>query len=242
MATALKSKQENENITKVFLKNTVSDISHQLKTPLAALSMYNEIIQNEPYNGETVNIFAQKSVIAIDRIEHLIRNLLKLTRLDAGGIEFHKADYTMGEVVAQSVRELTDRAENEHKSIKITGDEYDIINCDIEWTREAIGNIVKNALDHTAKGAIISISWERTALMFRISISDNGIGIADEDVHHIFKRFYRSKNSLDTQGIGLGLSLAKSIVEGQDGTITVQSQRNIGTTFVLSFPINLTKL
>lgn len=236
MATALKAKQETETEAREFLKGTVSDISHQLKTPLAALSMYQEIIQNEPDNTETVKTFSQKSTAALGRIEHLIKTLLKLTRLDAGGIEFHKSEYMIGEVVSQSVEELSDRAKNENKELQISGNQKDIIRCDMEWTREAVGNIVKNALDHTKAGGMIQISWDETPLMFRISVSDNGDGIDEEDIHHIFKRFYRSKNSLDTQGIGLGLPLAKSIVEGQGGTISVQSEIGAGTTFVLSFP------
>lgn len=236
MATALKAKQETETEAREFLKGTVSDISHQLKTPLAALSMYQEIIQNEPDNIETVKTFSQKSTAALGRIEHLIKTLLKLTRLDAGGIEFHKSEYMIGEVVSQSVEELGDRAKNENKELKISGNEKNIIQCDMEWTREAVGNIVKNALDHTKAGGMIQISWDETPLMFRISVSDNGDGIDEEDIHHIFKRFYRSKKSLDTQGIGLGLPLAKSIVEGQGGTISVQSEIGAGTTFVLSFP------
>lgn len=236
MATALKAKQETETEAREFLKGTVSDISHQLKTPLAALSMYQEIIQNEPGNTETVKTFSQKSTAALGRIEHLIKTLLKLTRLDAGGIEFHKSEYMIGEVVSQSVEELSDRAKNENKELQISGNQKDIIRCDMEWTREAVGNIVKNALDHTKAGGMIQISWDETPLMFRISVSDNGDGIDEEDIHHIFKRFYRSKKSLDTQGIGLGLPLAKSIVEGQGGTISVQSEIGAGTTFVLSFP------
>ena len=99
----------------------------------------------------------------------------------------------------------------------------------------AIGNIVKNALDHTQSGGTVHITWEHTPAMLRIFISDNGNGIAPEDIHHIFKRFYRSKHSLDTQGIGLGLPLAKSIVEGQGGIISVQSEINTGTIFTISF-------
>ena len=107
--------------------------------------------------------------------------------------------------------------------------------CDMEWTGEAIGNIVKNALDHTQVGGIVRITWNRTPAMFQIFISDNGSGIAPEDIHHIFKRFYRSKHSIDTQGIGLGLPLAKSIIEGQGGVISVQSESGKGTLFTLSF-------
>lgn len=236
MATALRAKQETELQAREFLKSTVSDISHQLKTPIAALSMYQEIIQNEPDNTEMVRTFSKKSVAALGRMEHLIKTLLKLTRLDAGGIVFRKSEYMIGEVIAQSVEELYDRAENERKKLRITGDERELIFCDIEWTREAIGNIVKNALDHTQPDGIIQISWDQTPLMFRIFVSDNGSGIEQEDIHHIFKRFYRSKNSLDKQGIGLGLPLARSIAEGQGGTVSVQSKIGEGTTFILSFP------
>lgn len=107
----------------------------------------------------------------------------------------------------------------------------------MEWTSEAIGNIVKNALDHTGSGGVIRITWEQTPAMVRISVTDNGDGIAPEDIYHIFKRFYRSKNikNMKTTGIGLGLPLAKSIVEGQGGVISVQSERHHGTTFTLSF-------
>ena len=237
MATALKAGLETENNTKVFLKNTISDISHQLKTPLAALSMYNEIIQEEPDNIETVKTFSEKSLAAVGRMESLIKTLLKLTRLDAGGIEFHKDMYAIGEIISGACEELTDRAKMEQKEIKITGNVKDMIKCDIEWTREAVGNIVKNALDHTTEGGIVSISWEKTPLMFRISIADDGRGIADEDIYHIFKRFYRSKNALDTHGAGLGLPLAKSIAEGQGGTIAVKSREGEGTVFTLSFPL-----
>ena len=134
-----------------------------------------------------------------------------------------------------SINELTTRAKNENKEIQIEGDDEQQLICDLDWTSEAIGNIVKNALDHTQDGGIIRIIWERTPAMFRILISDNGTGIAPEDIHHIFKRFYRSKHSLDTQGIGLGLPLAKSIIEGQGGVIAVQSEIGNGTTFTLSF-------
>ena len=124
------------------------------------------------------------------------------------------------------------------RQFQIVDGEQQLI-CDMEWTGEAIGNIVKNALDHTQAGGIVRITWERTPAMFRIFISDNGNGIVPEDIYHIFKRFYRSKHSLDTQGIGLGLPLAKSIIEGQNGVISVQSEVGKGTLFTLSFLTDL---
>ena len=235
LATMLQAKNDTEQKTKEFLKNTISDISHQLKTPLSALQMYQEIIENEPDNPETVKEFSFKLGTALKRIEQLIQSMLKITRIDAGSIYFEKSNYSIPNILSHAISELTTRANNEKKEIVINGDWDQMLYCDIEWTGEAVGNIVKNALDHTDAGGKITISWERTPAMIRIFITDNGHGIAQEDIHHIFKRFYRSKNTSGSQGIGLGLPLAKAIVEGQGGILSVQSERLQGTTFTLSF-------
>ena len=235
LATMLQAKNETEQKTKEFLKNTISDISHQLKTPLSALMMYQEIIENEPDNPETVKEFSFKIGTALKRIEQLVQSMLKITRIDAGSIYFEKSNYSIPNILNHAINELTTRANNEKKEIVINGDLEQMLYCDIEWTGEAIGNIVKNALDHTDAGGKITISCERTPVMIRIFITDNGHGIAGEDIHHIFKRFYRSKNTSDSQGIGLGLPLAKAIIEGQGGILSVQSERLQGTTFTLSF-------
>ena len=235
LATMLQAKNDTEQKTKEFLKNTISDISHQLKTPLSALMMYQEIIENEPDNPETVKEFSFKIGTALKRIEQLIQSMLKITKIDAGSIYFEKSNYSISNILNHAINELTTRANNEKKEIVINGDLEQMLYCDIEWTGEAIGNIVKNALDHTDAGGKITISCERTPVMIRIFITDNGHGIAGEDIHHIFKRFYRSKNTSDSQGIGLGLPLAKAVVEGQGGILSVQSERLQGTTFTLSF-------
>lgn len=235
LASALKAKGEAEYKAKEFLKNTISDISHQLKTPLAALSMYNEIIMEEPDNPETITEFSQKTAAALERMEQLIQSLLKITRLDAGSITFEKVPHQVSEIVEKAIENLATRAVREEKQIVVNGQPDEQLICDLQWTSEAIGNIVKNALDHTNSGGHIRISWEKSPVMIRLKITDDGTGIAPEDIHHIFKRFYRSKNSKDTQGVGLGLFLAKSIVEGQGGTLSVQSVLNRGTTFTLSF-------
>ncbi len=235
LATMLQAKNDTEQKTKEFLKNTISDISHQLKTPLSALQIYQEIIENEPDNPETVKEFSFKIGTALKRIEQLIQSMLKITRIDAGSISFEKSNYSIPNILSHAISELTTRANHEKKEIVIGGDLEQMLYCDIQWTGEAIGNIVKNALDHTDTGGKITISCERTPSMIRIFITDNGHGIAGEDIHHIFKRFYRSKNTSDSQGIGLGLPLAKAIVEGQGGILSVQSEPLQGTTFTLSF-------
>lgn len=235
LATMLQAKNDTEKKAKEFLKSTISDISHQLKTPLAALVMYQEIIANEPDNPETVKAFSLKTETALKRMEHLIQAMLKITRIDTGNISFEKSNYSISNILDHAVSELATRAYNEKKEIIVDGNSEQMLYCDLEWTSEAIGNIIKNALDHTGTGGKIVISWKQSPAMVRIFITDNGQGIAPEDIHHIFKRFYRSKHSSDRQGIGLGLPLAKAIVEGQGGILSVQSELLRGTTFTLSF-------
>lgn len=235
LATMLQSKNDSDRKSRDFLKSTISDISHQLKTPLAALTMYQEIIKDESDNPVIIKEYAAKMEAALNRMEQLIQSMLKITRLDAGSIAFEKAYYTLSNVITNATNDLTTRAEKENKEIRIEGDLSLQLFCDVDWMAEAIGNIVKNALDHTDAGGKIHISCERTPAMLRICIADNGHGIAPEDMHHIFKRFYRSKKTLQTQGIGLGLPLAKAIVEGQGGLISVQSDYLQGTAFTLSF-------
>lgn len=235
LAMILQSKNETEQQAKEFLKHSISDISHQLKTPLAALTMYQEIIADEPEHPDTVREFSTKMSVSLRRMEYLIQSMLKITRLDTGNITFEKQTFSVAELVSQSIRELTTRAVRESKQILVDGDTGQHLVCDRDWTCEAIGNIIKNALDHTDAGGTVRVHWEHTPAMLRIFISDNGSGIAPEDIHHIFKRFYRSKRSLDIPGIGLGLPLAKSIIEGQGGIVSVQSDPGAGTTFILSF-------
>lgn len=234
LATMMQAKKETDHKTKEFLKNTISDISHQLKTPLAALMMYQEIIETEPDNADTVREFSKKIGTALKRMEQLILSMLKITRLDTGNILFEKKSYFVQELVENAINELTTRAAHENKQIIVKGTPNQTIICDMDWTSEAIGNLVKNALDHTEPGGIIHITWECTPTMIRVLVSDNGNGIAPEDIHHVFKRFYRSRHSLNMPGIGLGLPLAKSIIEGQGGFLSVQSVLHEGTTFSVS--------
>ena len=162
LATMLQAKNDTEQKTKEFLKSTISDISHQLKTPLAALMMYQEIIENEPDNRETVKDFSLKIGTALKRIEQLIQAMLKITRIDAGSISFEKSNYSISNILSHAISELTTRANNEKKEIIIDGNLEQMLYCDIEWTSEAIGNIIKNALDHTGKGGKVTISWKQT--------------------------------------------------------------------------------
>lgn len=235
LSLSLRAKSDMEHKTKTFLRDMISNISHQLKTPLAALSMYTEIILEEPENEEAVRNFAGKSVLSIERMEQLIQSLLKMARLDTGNIVFEKKQCLVSEIVGRAVNDLSQRAKREDKKILTEGLREEMLFCDEEWTKEAVGNLVKNALDHTQTGGVIVISFQKTPVAARLMVKDNGCGIAQEDIYHIFKQFYRSRSSSDRQGAGLGLSLAKAIVEGQGGNLSVQSLVGEGSVFCMTF-------
>lgn len=237
LASILNAHAENESRAKVFLKNTISDISHQLKTPLAALNIYNGILQEEADDLPSVQKFTALSEQELDRIEELVQNLLKITKLDAGTIVMEKNLENVSEMMSSIERHFLYRAEAEGKRLCLSGDDKIRLSCDRSWLSEAFSNIVKNAFDHTQKGNTVSIEWKQFASIVQIVIKDNGCGIHPEDLHHIFKRFYRSRFSKDTKGIGLGLSLAKTIIEAHGGTVEVDSQTGTGTAFTINFLI-----
>ena len=237
LAAVLNAHADNELREKEFLKNTISDISHQLKTPLAALNIYNGLLQDEDIEVSSVKEFANLSEQELDRIEVLVQNLLKITKLDAGSIAFEKEIENVADMMQDLELHFAYRAKQEQKEIVLSGADDISLFCDRDWLGEAIGNIVKNALDHTGKGDTIYIKWTALPSAVQITIKDNGCGIHPEDLHHIFKRFYRSRFSKDTQGIGLGLPLAKAIIEAHGGLIEVESELGIGTSFIMNFPI-----
>ena len=168
------------------MKSTISDISHQLKTPLAAITMYQEIIADEPENLETVKEFSEKIGVSLKRMEELIQSMLKITRLDTGNIVFEKRNCPVTELISRSIGELTDRAKTENKQIILKGNSEQPVFCDLEWTSEAIGNIVKNALDHTKPGDTIQISWERTPAILRIFLSLTAAAGLHQKIYTIF--------------------------------------------------------
>ena len=234
LVSVLNAHIENEFRTKEFLKDTISDISHQLKTPLAALNIYNGILQSETENLPDLKEFTILSEQELDRIEALVQNLLKITRLDAGTIILEKNFENMSDMMHDIEQHFAYRAKQELKEFILSGDDNIMLFCDREWMIEAVSNLVKNAFDHTDAGKHICVEWKQMPDMLQIVVEDNGCGIHSEDVYHVFKRFYRSRFSKDTQGIGLGLPLAKTIVELHGGNIKVDSVLGKGSAFIIN--------
>lgn len=235
LSAVLDAQMEREKQTNEFLKSMVSDISHQLKTPLSSLSIYNELIADAD-DPEDIKRFSVASETELARIETLIKHLLTLTRLDAGAIVFEKHSENIAEIMEDLKQRFSCRAELEKKEIRLSGED-EFFFCDAEWLTEAFENLIKNALDHTSADGIISVDWKKNGNILKVTFRDNGSGIHPEDIAHIFKRFYRSRFSKDTQGIGLGLPLAKTIIEAHDGMIEVDSELGRGTAFSVNFLI-----
>ena len=245
LVSVLNAHIENEFRTKEFLKDTISDISHQLKTPLAALNIYNGILQSETENLPDLKEFTILSEQELDRIEALVQNLLKITKLDAGTIILEKNFENVSDMMHDIEQHFAYRAKQEQKEFILSGDDDITLFCDREWMIEAVSNLVKNAFDHTDAGKHICVEWKQMPDMLQIVVEDNGCGIHSEDVYHVFKRFYRSRFSKDTQGIGLGLPLAKTIVELHGGNMKVDSVLGKGSAFIINLfglKENITKL
>ncbi len=237
MAAVLNAHATKEMRQKEFLKNTISDISHQLKTPLAALNIYNGLLLEETEDMPEIKEFASLSEQELDRIETLVQNLLKLTKLDAGSVVIEKTMENVSDMMKDIELHFAYRAREEQKKIILSGSDTVSFLCDRDWLTEAIDNIVKNALDHMSKGDTVQIAWKRFSGAVQIVVEDTGCGIHPEDLPYIFKRFYRSRFSGDWQGIGLGLPLAKAIVEAHSGTVEVDSVLGKGTVFTMNFLI-----
>lgn len=172
LATVLNAHAENEFQAKEFLKGTISDISHQLKTPLAALNIYNGLLQGEVEELPAIKELTDLSEQELDRIETLVQNLLKITRLDAGSIVIEKAPENIAEMMNDIGLHFAYRAKQEQKEITLSGSDSDMLLCDRDWMIEAISNLVKNALDHTTAGNHIQIDWRQVAGLTRITVRD----------------------------------------------------------------------
>lgn len=241
LVSMLDAHAEEEKKGKIFLKDVIADISHQLKTPLTALNVYNGLLLEKAQELPEIMEFAELSEQELDRIETLVQNLLKIARLDAGTVVLEKYEEHVADMMAHIERRFAYRAQKEGKRLELYGEDGIRLFCDRSWLLEAVGNLVKNALDHTREGDVIRIEWKQFASIVQIAVKDNGSGIHPEDLYHIFKRFYRSRFSQDTQGSGLGLPLAKAVVEAHGGTIEVDSQLGAGSSFLMNF-LNPTEL
>ena len=230
--TLLQSQNEYLKNDKLYLADSIADISHQLKTPLTSMMVMCELLENEE-NPEKRQEFVAVINNQLSKMKWLITNILKISKLDADATEFKREEISISKVIDDSLKPFDLTAELKNITIQNNADDF-VFYGDENWTVEAVSNIVKNCLEHTNDGGKITIASESTNLYNKLTISDNGCGIAEEDLPHIFERFYHGKNS-SKDSVGIGLALAKTVFEKENASVTVESEQGRGSVFEIRF-------
>lgn len=228
----LRSQNEMLKKDKLYLSDSLADISHQLKTPLTSIMVMTDLLkdsQSDEKRAEFISVIENQS----EKMKWLITNLLKLSRLDAGTVEFKTEKVSIDEVIKESLKPFMITLDLKNINLNLETEDF-LIQADKNWTAEAFENIIKNCIEHTPPNGCISIKCEQTNLFDFVTVSDNGCGIEPEELPHIFERFYRGKNS-STDSVGIGLALSKAIFGKQKASLAAQSKVGEGTTFKIKF-------
>ena len=234
MTVRMREQSEILKKDKQYLADSMANISHQIRTPLTSVNLIAALLQKPDLTYDRRMELTQDMMKLLGRIDRLVTVLLKLSRLDAGTVEFQRENVSVADLVNRASEPLLIPMElrNQQLHINING------NCtfsgDLAWTAEAVENILKNCMEHTPEGGIIKIDASENALFTEIIICDNGSGIEKDDLPHLFERFYRGKNS-SGQNYGIGLALARMIVSEQNGTIKADNMKNGGAKFTIRF-------
>lgn len=230
----LKEAAENSSKDKLNLKKSLEDISHQLKTPLTSiLVMLDNIIEDSNMEEKIKNDFIVDIKRNVLNINFLVQSLLKLSKFDANAIHFVKQENDLKTIIEESIKNVSTLCDLRNINIKLNIKENSKIICDDKWQIEALTNIIKNAIEHSKNNSNIIINIENNNVYSMIEVIDFGEGIAKKDIKHIFERFYRCKNT-KTDSIGIGLALAKTIIEEDKGTISVESNK-LETKFIVKY-------
>lgn len=231
----LKEQAENSLTDKLAVKNNIVDISHQLKTPLTAMNiMLDNIIEYPNMDEKTKENFILNIRENVLHMQFLLQNLLKLSKFDANVIEFKSEKIIVKNLIENSVKKLQSFIDEKNILLNITGQEEACFNGDFKWQSEAISNIIKNAVEHSHTNSKIDISYISNNFYSKIIIKDYGKGIKSENIRKIFTRFYKDENSGE-ESVGVGLNLAKIIIEKGRGTITAFSKENVFTSFEIRY-------
>ena len=232
MTIRLREQQQKLINDKKYLADSLADISHQICTPLTSINLLVERLSASGLTDECRHQLTNELYELLSRIDWLITTLLKISKLDAGTVSFNKETVSLEMLIKKSCSPLLIPIELRGQELIIyaEGNFYG----DPAWTSEAVGNIVKNCMEHTPDGGKIEINASETALYSEIIIKDNGTGISPEDLPHIFERFYKGKDS-DCKSFGIGLALSRMIIAGQKGTVKAENRKNAGAVFTLRF-------
>lgn len=219
---------------KTKLTNAISDISHQLKTPLTSMMVMADLLRDKQLDDEKRSEFTRNLQVQLERMEWLVSSLLKLSKIDARTITFKKEEIRVSSLIQTAIEPLLIPMDIKMQTYSITGEDQVTLVGDFNWITEALINIIKNCVEHTPEKGNITIHFSENALFTEIIISDNGKGISKEELPYIFKRFYKGKNASD-ESVGIGLAMAYSFITSQQGDIEVTSTVGVGTTFHIKF-------
>lgn len=231
----LKEVAENSQKDKTTLKDSLSDISHQIKTPITSiLIMLDNILSDENMPEDIKKDFIKDIKREIVNIKFLVESILKLSKIDSNSIKFIKKEVFIKDIINEAVKNVSMLSELKNIEIIVSGDDSIKTICDLKWQVEAITNILKNCIEHSYENKKIYINYNQNNMYTELKIEDNGTGIDAKDLPHIFERFYKGKNS-SSDSVGIGLALSKSIIESNNGYIQVDSELNKGTIFIIKY-------
>lgn len=225
---------------KIHLTEAISDISHQLKTPLTSMTVMTDLLSDAKLPDEKRVEFTHNISTQLERIEWLVTSLLKLSKIDAGTVTFKRDKINVKKLIEKALDPLRIPIEVKEQTIIVTGEEQVSFVGDTNWTAEALINILKNCVEHTQEGGTIELSFTENVLYTELIIKDNGKGIAKEDLPYLFNRFFKGKNASE-DSIGIGMAMAHSIVTNQNGHLDVTSEQGRGTIFRIKFYQQITK-
>ncbi len=218
---------------KVYLSDSLADISHQLRTPLTSLNLVLARLAGEGDEQERRRLVYEAGQLQ-ERIAWLVEALLKIARIDAGTAVFAKERVDASGLVRTALEPFGIPMEIRGQTVELSLQEGAGFQGDADWSAEALGNVVKNCLEHAGEGGMLRVETRENNLYTEFMIEDSGPGIAPEDLPHLFERFYRGKQSFGT-GVGIGLALARMIVNAQNGTIKAENRPEGGARFILRF-------
>ena len=232
MTLRLTESAEAIKADKVYLANSLADISHQLRTPLTAMNLTTTMLRTPELSTEKRMELTGELRSLLTRTEWLVETLLKLSKLDAGTVKLAQNPVRVKNLIARAAKPIAIPMDLRNQTL--------IINCaeetftgDLVWTAEALGNILKNCMEHTPEGGTITITAQETALYTQIEVEDTGAGFDAKDIPHLFERFYKGSNASETS-YGIGLALARTVITAQNGTVQATNGSN-GAKFVIKF-------
>jgi Osmosensitive K+ channel histidine kinase len=220
------------------IKSLISDISHQLKTPLANLRVYCDLLLDASLPLTRREEFTQNMQKQLEKLSFLLESMIKMSRLESGIIQLSPESGSLNETCLSAIRQIYQKAQTKNIRINFDSGQDILLKHDRNWTTEAIFNILDNAIKYTESNGSVTISIEKYELFAKVNITDTGSGLEEAEINKIFRRFYRGENARKQEGVGIGLYLSREIIQKQGGYIKVQSNKDKGSTFSLLLPLN----